>query len=664
MGYYENSGKGIGRYEDSFILSADGRPREEDVLRLIEERRNYSMQFHQAYFRRVRRWYDFYRGIYTGAFPAYRNNINIPLLFSAIWSDVSYKAQTSFGSRPYVDFKGYAPEDAPHAAKVAALVNTQLDDARTFEGAVDFLTSADIYGTSIARLGWRYKERDRVLRARVADMEFKIKKPVVEFDGPEWNVVDILDFWPQPGRRRIPEMDWMIHRFYLDLDDILDDQRAPYPMFDKAAVERLKRTPMSMPMMDVLRERMNIYRNFSTWQQRNVERYVRPVEIWEMWGTVPSEFAVNGVRDVVVTVANNRVVLRYEANPFNHGQRPFLGYCPCPDPHYFHGTGKIEIGEKMQAASNKIINARLDALELFMDPMFIASRNAGVDVQNLFTKPGRVFQIDGTTADDNFRPLQPNLDGMRQSFAEVETLNQYIGKGTGIVDDTVAGTSPGGRQTAREFLGRREASMTRLGLESRLFEINFVEPLANQVHLLNRQFLTLPKQIQMIGSTAVIDPWTGMPLPPEPQALDIDEIERDYTARAVGATQAMSKSLKAQNMMLALQAGGAHPVGVQITNWVGFFTELYRVLDLDPVEMIVQGQIPAINQMAVQQSVDPRQIVEQMAQGGMAGAGMTQTPQLEPSIGEASSMMPVMQPENVRMMNEGGQARGISQIAA
>lgn len=657
----------LGRYIDSFIPTADGRPREEDVLRFVEEKRNWTWTFHQMYWRRVRRWYDFYRGIYSGLFPAYRNSINIPLLFSVIWSDVSYKVQASLGQPPYVTFKGFAPEDAPSAQKVQYLVNTQMDDAGTFERAVDFAACADIYGTAVARVGWKKEVRNSVLRRRVLDYEFKEKTKVTRFDGPEWDNVDILDFWPQPGRRRIPEMEWIIHRFYVDLDDVLEDQQSPYPKYDRQAIQRLKESPMSLPAYDMMRERFNIYRNFSQWQQRQVERYKRPVEIWEYWGKVPREFAVNGVRDVVITVANNRVVLRYEANPFNHGQKPFLSFSPCPDPHYFHGTGKVEVGEKMQAASNRIVNQKLDALDLFMDPMFIVSRGANIDIQNLFTKPGRVFQVDGAVDDTQIRALQPDLRGMQQAFAELEALNQYIAKGTGIVDDTVAGTQPGSRQTAREFMGRREASMTRLGLESRLFEIGFVEPLADQFHLLNRQFLPLPRQIQMIGSAAVIDPITGIPLPPDPGSIDIFDVERDYKARALGATQSLSKSVKSQNMMMALQAAGGHPVGMQITNWVGFFTEFYRMLDLDPVEMIVQGQIPMINQMAAQTGQDPRQVVETMAQqmggGGMAGAGMNMLPNIEPGIGgQNMSPMGAGQPENVRNINETGGTGAYGQI--
>lgn len=188
--------------------------------------------------------------------------------------------------------------------------------------------------------------------------------------------------------------------------------------------------------------------------------------------------------------------------------------------------------------------------------------------------------------------------------------------------------------------------MSRLGMEAALWEKAFVEPLADQCHDLNQQFLSLPKQIHMIGSAAIIDPTTGMPLAPENHAIDVNDLAgasgMGYKAKALGASQSMSKSLKAQAMMLGLQAASSNQVGMQVTNWVAFFTELYRSLDLDPVQMIVQQGVPAINQMAQEQQKDPRQIVEEMA------ASQQGLPNFQGAGGaQPQGTQPYFQPENV-----------------
>jgi hypothetical protein len=101
-------------------------------------------------------------------------------------------------------------------------------------------------------------------------------------------------------------------------------------------------------------ERRTIYRTFGDYDMRRSERFAKPVEIAEMWGRVPTELATDGFIHRVITVANGTVLLRNRPNPFWHGRIPFLAYCPMPDPHYFHGPGKIEICEKMQFAANHL----------------------------------------------------------------------------------------------------------------------------------------------------------------------------------------------------------------------------------------------------------------------------------------------------------------------
>jgi hypothetical protein len=323
-----------------------------------------------------------------------------------------------------------------------------------------------------------------------------------------------------------------------------------------------------------------------------------------------------------------------------------------PDPHYFHGTGKVEIGEKMQAASNRLVNQKLDALDLFIDPMYVASRQANIDFQNLYTKPGRIFQVDGPADDTQFRSLAPNMEGLKLAFTELAALNEQIQRGTGMIDDVTQGLGNGPqRETARGVLARREAAMTRLGLEARIFEENFVEPLANGCHSLNQQYLTLPRAVHILGSSAVVDPSTGMPIPQDNPMMDTEDLAGDYRSRAVGASQIMGKSMKAQNMMMALQVSSANPTMQQITNWVAFAHDFYSALDLDPNKLIVQT-VPAINEMADARSMKPEELVaavtkmaqQQGVQGGMnfgqGGGGPQTLPQLGQMGGQMAAPMP------------------------
>lgn len=583
------------------------------ILNLVRERRQHAMNRYLSYFRRVSRWYDLFRGLYSGRFAAYRNNVHIPMLFSVVQSDVARKVQTSFGGWPIVEFSGYSHEDAWKARKNEVLVSAQMKDCDSFRKAVDFFLSADLYGTAIARVGWRTDQREESYRDVGIDNMGRRgmmtqKRTVTTFDGPDWEPVDILDFLIQPGKRRIDQAAWVIHRHYIDLDEL--EEQAKLGFYDMDAVKRL-RGMGSMPSTvesDYL-QRVNIYRSYSEYDARRTERYAKPVEIWEMWGRVPSEFSRDGQVHRVISVANGSVVLKNRPNPFWHGKLPFLAYSPTPDPHYFHAPGKMEVAEKMQYAANRFANQKLDALDLVIDPMWLVNSSMGMDTQNLFTRAGRTIKVDGPIGEDMIRTLSPDLRGLQAAFQEIGFLWSNIQQATGIIEDTIQGVPVSKRQTAQEFRGRQESVLTRLMLEARLAEEGFVEPLADMFVALNKQYLTFPKEVRILGNDAIVNPITGLPLPKDPiNFSNLEDVVHDYRARAVGATQMMGKAMQQQQLVGLMQIVGGIPIGAQMVNWEAFIRQIFDAFDLRNVDELLR---PNEMQMALQ---------AQMNAGGQGGA--------------------------------------------
>lgn len=583
-------------------------PSDERIIELVTERRHHSVNYHRSYLNRLPGYYDLYRGVYSGRTPQFRNAVHIPFLFSVVQSDVARKTQVSFGAWPIVSFAGYGIDDSANAKRNETLVSAQMKDCRSFQKAVDLFLTADLYGVGIARYGWKktaqqYRWRQLENIAPGLDVEVWREDDGFSFNGPDWEVIDPLDFWPQPGKKDIADMSWLIHRYYVDLDDL--KRMAKQGLFDKSAIAKLEDRPLSGQAEAELQGRLSIYRNFEEYNARRTEPFAKPVEIWEYWGTVPDEFAKDGFTERCIAIANGRVVAKNWPNPILNGKKPFVSHAPMADPHYFHGVGKIEVGAKMQMAANRMTNQKLDALDQFIDPMWIASDNANLNVQNLATKPGRIFQVSGPADDSNIRPLIPNLNGLQWGDAAVGQMWSFIQQGTGITE-ALQGLTSGNRSTAREFLGRQENVMTRLMLESRIAEEGFVEPLADAFRVLNRQYLPLPHLIQMLGDRATINPVTGLPLPQEPTWISHEDVSPDYRARAVGATQMIGKAIRQQNVMQLLQVMNANPVLMQLVNWSNFSRQMFQLFDFDNVsELLNLSQLPMVNQMANDNGMSP-----------------------------------------------------------
>jgi hypothetical protein len=555
------------------------------------------MQLSESYFSGIRsrlpRLYDLWRGTWSGTYHPHKNNVHIPLISSAIWADAARKAATSLSEWPVVSFLGYNATNGAIARKHEALISAQMKDDDLFQKQVDLILMADLYGVAIEQIGWNRKEEMRILeKIEHAPLTKQIVKTIkkgniVTFDGPTAENIDLLDFFPQPGVKRIENMKWVVKRYYLDIDDLRAMGAAG--VFDKAEIARLEREgatgarTQDPATIRRFSSRLSMDEDTVRW----MDKYNTPIEILEMWGVVPSELAGDGVLSRVLTTANRRYLLRNRPNPFWHGQLPFLQFSPMPDPHYFFACGKAEIIEKLQITGNRFLNQSLDAAELIIDPVFFYNRESNMNTRNMLMRPGAFFPVDGNP-NQVVAALQPNLNALTMADMKINQVRDFAQMGTGITEDGIAGIGGDGRQTAREFIGRREAAGTRLALESRLYEETLLEKHANMMMSLNKQFLEMPVEVTVLGDIALTDPATGEPIPATQVDLDYFDMMHNYNARATGASTTLSKMTRQQSYIQLLQAM-ASPLGQSVIgniNAVNFFKGIFRDFDVPNINEI------------------------------------------------------------------------------
>ncbi len=560
------------------------------------------MKLSEMYFTGVRqrfpRLYDLWRGTWTGRFHPHKNNAHIPLIYSAIWSDAARKASTSLSTYPIMAFVGYGPDDAPVCRKWEGLIAAQMKDDDAFMKEVDNIVSADLYGVSIQQHGWCRKEEFQILESiDRMPMSGKIvrsikKGNVITFDGPTTENIDLLDFFPQPGVKRLRDMKWVVRRFFLDWDDVL--YMSKQGVYNAREVARIAREG---GVNSQIADQQSMIRRFATRAGmddesiRWMDKYARPIEILEFWGEIPHELSPDGDMKRVITVANRRYLLRNEPNPFWHKKIPFTSFSPTPDPHYFYAPGKGEIIEKLQIIGNRYLNQSLDAADLVVDPMWFYDRGANLNTKALYARPGRFIPVDGNPS-QVVAAMQKDLAGLTVADSRIAMVNQYAQQGTGIIDDAVQGLGGDSRQTAREFVGRREAAGNRLGLEARIYEEMSLEPHADMMVMNDKQFLDTPAEIRILGDGARIDPVTGNPIQGTREIMNDEDMMMSYSARAMGASMALSKGTQQQNMMGLLQALGT-PVGQSVMgaiNAVNFWRSIFRTFEVPNMNEIFNGE--------------------------------------------------------------------------
>lgn len=582
------------------------------------------------------RLYDLWRGTWSGRFHPHKNNVHIPLIFSALWAFAARIAASSLSSYPPVSFMGYGPDDQKIARKQEALNAAQFKDDKGFLKQTDLCLAAALYGVGIVQVGWKRDEQERIIEQidrmplSGRTVQHIRKGKVVMFDGPESVNIDLLDFFPQPAHARMETMRWVVRRYFLDLDDVR--YMASVGTFSQEKLDLLEKESIyggtNVLMMSVRRFAARTAVDDDT--ARFMDQYSRPIEILEFWGRVPSELSPDGVLERVISVANRRYVLRNRPNPYNHGVKPFLAYSPTPDPHYFYAPGKAEVVEKLQIVGNRYLNQSLDAADLMIDPMWFYDRSSGLVTRNLYSRPGRFIPLNGNP-NNLIMQMQANAQGLTVADNKVAQVREFLQMGTGIVDDAVQGFGGDQRQTAREFIGRREAAGTRLMLEARIYEETMLEPLANMFAALSKQFLAPPVEVLILGDGASIDDLTGLPIPSSRETLSGYDLLPSYQARALGATMGLSKQMQQQNVLQLLQAL-ATPLGQSLMgqiNAINFFRSIFKIFE-----------VPNINEVFTTNSALQQMV---MRAQGLSGGAINDVSQV-PTSGQISNGGPSVIP--------------------
>ncbi len=543
-------------------------------LRLHQESFQRSLRYFQPYRDALQGWYDLWRGYWRGSGDPGWNNVHIPLLFSIVLSDVARIQSMLFGSDQALQFIPQGGEDIATARVAERLIDAQMQDTDTFVKTNRFLLRANIYGSAIARVGWKTQygpipRHMAVDQGRAVQLTGGVPN-VLKFNGPDWQPIANENFLPTPGYQDIQDMPAVHHIFYEEFENIEVNASAEpndhRPIYDAAVVAamRIGGGP-SRGLEGETRTRKSMEGTDDT-QRGQLQAMHKPVKIVESFMRVPRELGAwydfesgtmsrtdsggksRFITDFVITVANDQYVLRAVPMWTYDQKKPFFKYSPFEDPEVFWAPGKMEVGAKSQIAVNRLANNQLDAYDRWIDPPWIINVNSAIVPSTLHAGPGARIFTEGPTDDSDIRQLVPDMRNVQTAFGEIGQLWRWIQQATGITEDIGQGIKTGGRQSATEFAGRSDAVNTRMSLEAMLAEKNFLEPLGQAFWNLDRQYLDTPHLIRQIGSNAVFDAVTGRFRPPELDLITDLDLARSFDIRATGATRQMSKVAKQQSL--------------------------------------------------------------------------------------------------------------------
>jgi hypothetical protein len=388
-----------------------------------------------------------------------------------------------------------------------ALMKYDWRRAVMFPKLVQFVKSMLIFGTAFGRTYWDYREKEKTMMIPKKVNGKNIWTPtenkkisVTEYDGPNFEVLNIYDCFPDPNATSLDNMRWFIYRTFKTMEELKNEN-------DARGAEYWKNLDQLEQAIKDSNAKDNRKRGYQP-QDINFREHRRVMlSTQELHGEDKSnpEFVI------LVRYTNERwlfvvpeygIVIRDVENPYFHGQLPIVYGVDYPYPGELYGMGEIEPLDRIQRAINAVLNQRLDNVQLVLRNMWKVKKNSGVDMHTLVSAPGNIVTTDDMDAVEPFNV--PDVTG--PTF--VQTMNYLtaaLQNGSAITDYTqgIDSSQNTGNKTATGVRLIQQEANAQFKLKIQLFNTMVVERIANLWKDMRIQYTTETQKVRILGRNEV-----------------------------------------------------------------------------------------------------------------------------------------------------------------
>jgi len=477
--------------------------------------------------------------------PLQRANLRLPYAWTLVESIVPQLGDAFLSEKPYIKIEGRQIEDMQFEEDMSSFFTFQFEKMDFYPSFITFLKNKSIFGTSVAKVPWRFDQKNShqtIERYNPLNGEYsreKIKVARTVFDGPDFEPISIFDFYPdwaatKPGD--IQHQRGVAHRTFKTLADLKKRQKVTlkdgstkgiYSNLDKVEAEKSQSAGE------------NSYHNSAyTASKDGIEALYSAKregeeEVIEYWGMF--DVAGDGVfEEYVITVVNEKTVIRCDPNPFNDEFKPFVAGVAYLVPGEFYGIGDIEQTMAYIKEARALRNARLDQANQAVNRMWIIDRNANINTNNLYSRAGGIVH---TNDINGIRPMDaPEVPG--SSYNELNQIDFDIQNTAAVINPQGSnGMGRGFSRTAHGVQFLQSMTQSRLALKARLIDSLVMKNLCRIMMSLNRQFLMDDQWVRVMNDAQ--NPFKMLP---------IDAFNGDYDFSAITAVEKLSQQERQMNL--------------------------------------------------------------------------------------------------------------------
>ena len=528
---------------------------------------------------------------WTGKAPrrsfTWQNAVHVPITFEAEQTISPRIFSALFPNESPVDIELVGEADDDEGARILDLIKHYFRVSDVQGVAVQSIQECVLLGTGYMYAPWLFRTAWQVGK------DGKRYQALVD-NRPDCEHVSFFEFFPHPAKRHMSDGLPIIRRRVCDAEYLKD--LAAMPQFKFINLEEALKSESVMQTgttSNILDKDGKAYKH----EMKKNEEY----EILDYWGPWDHQY-LEGDKPFThkalpynITVINRKVVIRQMPNPYNHQRPPFIKFTLYPDikPSWF-GIGTGQVGCATQERVNKIVNQRLDNVDLVMNKQgFYNGNDPLVNVKKLMVSmPGQWHKVSDTMYSVRWMDIP---DVTASSYQEENIAKSDYREATGASAPMMP-TDEGQHRTAAGINLLQGAAGERFKPVLRRMETDMISDLAEMYFSNLQQFMKFPEWVQ-----ATSDEGKKKPIQIKPE-----DIQRKAKFIPTGVSELMNKEVQIGQLPRFKEVTQQDPtvnrseINKRIGQLMGF-KDLDKLLVVQQPVQMGPGQLPPQAQQYIQQ---------------------------------------------------------------
>jgi len=529
----------------------------------------------------------------------WQNNVHVPMTFEAEQTISPRIHSALFPSESPVEMAVFGDTTEAEGVLVRDLIRHHFRLSDVQGKAVLPISQATLLGTGYLYAPWVYRTNWMVDRNGKRYM-------AVTSNRPDCEPVGFFEILPHPAKLEVDDGLPMIRRRFCDQQYLKRLSKMPQFKFANLSAAIKSECPVTTDT------------KFVTGSGNTLTKPKENYEILEYWGpwdeTIKNDDGSTKTDLAVpywIMVINRKVVIRSINNPYNHQEPPFIKIKLYEDisPSWF-GIGTGQVGKPSQERLNKIVNQRLDNVDLVLNKQgFYNGNDPLINTKKLqVSKPGVWRMVSDTVTSVRWMDTP---DVTASSYQEEQIAKADYRESTGATVPLMP-TDGGQHRTASGINLLQGAAGMRFRPILKKMENDFIGKLA-QMYLQNlAQFMALPEWI------------TAYPKgkPPIPVQVSPEILKAKVKFIPTGLSEVANKEYQITNLLKLKEVSQQDPtfnrsaINRKIAELMGFKDVDEFIVDQQPVTTGPGAMTPEMQQQVQQrlaEGASPEQIKMEIA---------------------------------------------------